>query len=72
MKKKYVLSLKEARQKAKLKQKELAHLANIPVSSISRYESNKRVPDIFTAVRLAKALGCNVDALIKQAPQYDE
>ncbi len=71
MKKIYRLLLKEKREAVNLKQKELAELSKVPISSISRYENNKRVPDIYTAYQLAQALGCHVDDLVNEMPDTE-
>ena len=47
--------------KDKMKQKELAVLADIPAEQISRWERENAVPSLKMALRLAKVLGCHVD-----------
>lgn len=44
-----------------LKQQDLAEMAQVERSQISRYESGKVVPDLVTAYRMAKALGVSLD-----------
>jgi transcriptional regulator with XRE-family HTH domain len=43
-----------------LKQNDVAELASITASDISRYKAHKHFPDIDTAVRLAGALQCSI------------
>jgi len=50
-------NLKEARDKARLTQAQIAESAKITVLSYYRYEQKKRLPDVLTAIRIAKALG---------------
>lgn len=44
--------------------RELAMESGVHFVSISRYETNKRVPSVLNLTKLARALGCKVDDLI--------
>lgn len=46
-------------------QRDLADLAKIPDSTLSRYISGARTPKANIVVELAKALKCEIDELIK-------
>lgn len=60
------MDIKTARIKAGVSQEELALAAHVSRISIVRYESGERIPDLVTAVRIATALHCKVDDLIKE------
>lgn len=47
-------------------QNELARLVGLTGSAISQYESGKRKPNIDTLKKIAQALNCTVDDLIKE------
>lgn len=57
--------LKEARQKAKLTQKQLAGLSDVTAATISSYESEggTKVPSLDKVIALAKALNVSIDWL---------
>lgn len=57
--------LKEARQKAKLTQKQLAGLSDVTAATISSYESEggTKVPSLDKVIALAKALNVSLDWL---------
>lgn len=57
--------LKEARQKAKLTQKQLAELSDVTAATISSYESEggTKVPSLDKVISLAKALNVSIDWL---------
>lgn len=57
--------LKEARQKAKLTQKQLAELSDVTAATISSYESEggTKVPSLDKVIALAKALNVSIDWL---------
>lgn len=58
----------EAMKKQKrMTQTELAIAVGVTQPSISDYESGKKRPTIDTAKKLADALGCTVDDLLKDA-----
>ena len=56
--------LKKFRIENNLKQEDLAKLANIDRTSISRYESGRQMPSAENLQKLAKALKCTVDELL--------
>lgn len=60
------MDIKTARRKANMSQQELALASGVSRISIARYESGERIPDIVTAAKIAAALGCKVDDLIKE------
>ncbi len=55
--------IKKFRLSHKLTQIKMAAKANIPTRSYQNYEAGKRVPDAFTAIKIAKALGTTVEEL---------
>lgn len=59
-----MIAIKEIRKQRLLSQAELAALVDTTPSTISRYETGDRIPDLETAAKIAKALGCKVDDLI--------
>ncbi|NLG33616.1 MAG: helix-turn-helix transcriptional regulator [Syntrophomonadaceae bacterium] len=56
--------LKFEREKKGWSQKYLSEKTGIPSSNISRYESGKRQPDIYTLRKLADLLECTADYLL--------
>ena len=48
--------LKKVRQEKGLKQNELAKKSKVSVRALQNYEKNERVPDVHTAIRIAKEL----------------
>jgi transcriptional regulator with XRE-family HTH domain len=61
----FSLRLREARERKKLTQKQLADMAEITAASVSAYEKidGTKSPSIDIAVKLAKALGVSLDWL---------
>ena len=55
--------LKNARDTANLTQTETAQKANISERAYQRYESGERVPNVYTAQLIAKALNSTVESL---------
>jgi len=55
--------VKELRQRLGLSQEDLSKITNIPRTTISAIESEKAVPSVDYALRLAKALRCTVEEL---------
>ena len=51
------MSMKEARERIKMTQQELASSVGISVAAICRYETGKRTPNVRIAKRIAKVLG---------------
>lgn len=58
------MRLREIREKNNMTMKHLADELGITVTSVSRYETGDREPDIETLKRLASILGTTVDELI--------
>lgn len=61
-----VIAIQEIRKARNMTQADLAALLQVSPATISRYESGERIPDIKTAAKIAAALGCKVDDLIKE------
>lgn len=55
--------LKDIRKQLKLTQEQMAAMFNMPLVTYQRYESDKRVPDVYAGKRLAKALDTTVEEL---------
>lgn len=55
--------LKKAREKAGLTQVEFAYQAKVSLRAYQYYENGKRVPDVLTAILIAKALNSTVEEL---------
>jgi transcriptional regulator with XRE-family HTH domain len=45
---------------------DLAAATNLTTASIYRYEQGKRVPTLTTSAKIAEALGCTVDDLLRK------
>lgn len=58
------MDIKKIRLQAGMSQESLALASGVSRISIIRYESGERFPDLETAARIAKALGCKLDDLI--------
>lgn len=56
--------LRKIRKMHFITQKQLADMLGISQAMVSHYETGRCVPDIETAAKIAKALGCKVDDLI--------
>ena len=56
------------RLKADLTQKELAQKTGLSASTIQKYEAGTSTPNVYIAMRIAKALDSNVDILFE--PTY--
>lgn len=59
-------SIKDIRKRLNMTQKQLSVRTGISQVNLSRYESGKRSPKISMAFKIAEALGCTVDELIKK------
>lgn len=59
-----MINLKAARQKAGLKQKDLADQLNLSPKTISNYEAGTRDPDLNTLIKLAHILNVTIDYLV--------
>ncbi len=53
----------EQRQSKGMTQKELAKASNLTQSVIARLESKKITPRLDTLLKIASALGCNIDVV---------
>lgn len=59
--------LKEERQRQFLSQTNLAKLADMRQPNIRNYERGNVLPNLDSAIRLAKALGVTLDSLVTEA-----
>ena len=59
--------LKLIRQKKGIKQEDLAHKSKTALRTLQYYESGKRIPDVQTAIRIARALKTTVEQLFTVA-----
>lgn len=60
------MNIKERREALHISQAELAKMVGVEPSTMCLYESGKRSPKISMAFKIAEALGCTVDELIKK------
>lgn len=60
------MSIKGWRKRKGITQQELAEIIGTTPASISRYENGERKLDLETAAKIAKALGCTVDDLVRE------
>lgn len=60
------MNIKERREALHISQAELAEKVGVDASTMCLYESGKRSPKIGMAFKIAEALGCTVDELIKK------
>ncbi len=58
--------LKKMRKLQSITQQQLAEMLGITQAMVSHYETGRCIPDLETAARIANALGCKVDDLIKE------
>lgn len=61
-----MVNIKKMRKSKGMTQIELAKAANVSFISIHRYEAGERIPNVDIAGRIAAALGCTVDDLIRK------
>ena len=59
-------NVKDRREKQGLTQAQLARITRVATTTISSIEVNYRLPSVKVAKRLAGALHCTVDALLKE------
>jgi transcriptional regulator with XRE-family HTH domain len=64
-KKEMGMRLQEIRQGAGLSQSGLAAAAGVPVGTLRNWEQGRRMPLLDTAARVAAALGCSLDELVR-------
>lgn len=66
-------NIKERRIAKRISQEELSGLVGVTRRAICFYEQGDRIPDLYTAVRLADALDTTVDSLVKgKAENFSE
>ena len=56
--------IKEFRQEARLKQKDLADMLSVKQGTVANWERGFRVPQTGSLIKIASILGCGVDALL--------
>lgn len=56
-------ALKERRKKKGLTQVQVAEKASVTEVAYQRYESGERTPNVYTAIRIAKALNTKVEGI---------
>lgn len=61
-------TIREIRKRRNMTQSDLAQLVDTTQAAISRYENGENSLTLETAARIANALGCKVDDLIKEEP----
>jgi UDP-N-acetylglucosamine 1-carboxyvinyltransferase len=61
-----VYAIKEIRKSLKITQSELAKAIDTTQAAVSRYENGEANLTLVTAAKIAAALGCKVDDLIKE------
>lgn len=59
------MAIKEIREAAGMSQESLATASGVTRVSIARYEAGERVPSLEIAARIARALNCKIDDLMK-------
>lgn len=59
-----MIAIKEIRKRLNMSQAELAEKLGTSIPTVNRYENGKRSPNLETAEKIAKTLGCKVDDLI--------
>lgn len=64
----YVFNIKPWRLQKVLTQKKLGELLGVQRITIAQWESGRRVPELKTAVKISRLLGCTLDDLIKETP----
>ena len=66
------MDIKKVRLAVGMSQEDLAKASGVSRIAIARYETGERVPSVIIAARIANALGCKVDDLIKVKPAYQQ
>lgn len=56
-------NIKAKRTEKNISMEELSGIVGVSKMTISRYESGKKIPELYNAIRLAKALGTTVEEL---------
>ena len=57
--------IREMRQKRGMTLEELSKASGVPRVSINRYELGTRIPNVTVASKIAKALDCSIEELLK-------
>lgn len=60
------MELKAKRIAANMTQEDLSKAASVSRVAIARYESGTRTPTVDVAARIARALNCSIDDLMKE------
>lgn len=58
--------LREKRKEKGWKQHKLAEMLNVRVQSITNWERDLHLPNIYMAADIAQVLGCTIDELVKE------
>lgn len=58
--------IQRRREKMRLTQYELCELAILPHNTVAQYESGQRTPSLENALRLANALQCDINDLVRK------
>jgi transcriptional regulator with XRE-family HTH domain len=64
--------LKKLRKDAKISQEELANVLGMGKSTISLYESGKRMPDYSVLMKISDYFNCSTDYLLGREDQYQD
>ncbi|MDO5116551.1 MAG: helix-turn-helix transcriptional regulator [Synergistaceae bacterium] len=59
------MNLRNIRQNRGLKVSDLASIMEVDSTTITRWETGTRVPDVNTALKIAEILGCTLDELLR-------
>jgi transcriptional regulator with XRE-family HTH domain len=62
-------NVKKLRENIGMSQSDLAVAMNLAQSTIARYETGMKLPNIVTGVQLAKILGTTVEKLVEQGKE---
>ena len=65
-------TLRHLRTERALSQQDLAERMNVARSTVARWETGSRLPDVAMLARLARCLGVEVDTLLRAAESSDE
>ena len=59
-------NLRELREKRGLTQKDLADRLSLSGMTVSKWENERSIPDIFTLLKLAEIFDCTLEDFLKQ------
>ncbi len=62
------LRIREKRTERGISQKDLASHLGVTQGAVMKWETGRCLPALDTAFRIAEALGCRIDDLIKKSP----